>query len=396
MYKKSEMNCFSKFNSLKLWVDSNLFFLNINYLISDAMYFLRIKTFFPVLYLFTLSACSHFSSTPKIQFLNEQIIEGSRKFKGLTVGGISGASFDSSSHRFFFLSDDKKNHRVYVLQLQNTKPYKLKITDQILLRENQSPRLERNMDPEALLFHPLKKEFFVASEGQQIFSPPEPPQIYQLSTSGALLKAWPVHPIFWNKKEGTFFGPFENKGFESLAMDLKNQILWTATEEPLRQDSVSRLDQWIRISGFSLQNQKLIAQYGYKTKNPSTGLVEMLLLKPLLFLTLEREYKPFTAGKKNGINKIQLFLTDCKQSSNLYKKTYLSGHFKPCKKNLLFDFDSLPKNIKADNLEAMTFGPWVSPHQRLLVFASDNNFNPKKQKNQILFFKMPSVDFKLR
>ena len=196
-----------------------------------------------------------------------------------------------------------------------------------------------------------------------------------------------MHPSFWSRKKGVFFGPKENKGFESLALDLQNQILWTATEEPLRQDQLLHSNQWIRISGFSLKNQELLRQHGYETKNSSTGLVEMLLLKPLIFLTLEREYKPFTAGKKNGVNKIQLFLTDCTNSSNLYKETYLPKKFKPCRKTLLFDFDNLPKNIKPDNLEAMTFGPWISSRHRLLVFASDNNFNPLKQKNQILFFK---------
>ena len=350
-----------------------------------VMKFLK-KKFFLVSF-FIFPNCAHLLATPKIQFLNEQIIEGTKEFQGLNVGGISGASFDNSSRRFFFLSDDKKNHRFYELRLKNKKPYKLEIMNQVFLRENQANRLQRNMDPEAILFHLKENKFFVAAEGQQIFSPPEPPQIYEFSKAGVLKQAWPVHPGFWSRKKGVFFGPKENKGFESLALDLQNQILWTATEEPLRQDQLLHSNQWIRISGFSLKTQELLIQHGYETKNSSTGLVEMLLLKPLIFLTLEREYKPFTAGKKNGVNKIQLFLTDCTNSSNLYKETYLPKKFKPCQKTLLFDFDNLPKNIKPDNLEAMTFGPWISSRHKLLVFASDNNFNPLKQKNQILFFK---------
>ena len=115
------------------------------------------KIFFLVSF-FILPNCAHLLTTPKIQFLNEQIIEGTKEFQGLNVGGISGASFDNSSRRFFFLSDDKKNHRFYELQLKNKKPYKLEIVNQVFLRENQANRLQRNMDPEAILFHLKEKQ----------------------------------------------------------------------------------------------------------------------------------------------------------------------------------------------------------------------------------------------
>ena len=375
---------------------------------------------FPLFFL--LFACHHLtldSFSHQVQFLNEQIIKGQKTFQGFLVGGLSGAAYDSQSRRFFFISDDKKNHRFYELSIKSQKPYRLEITKQTFLKERGENRLARRMDPEAILFYPSRKELFIASEGQQIYSPPEPPQIYRFSFSGVLQKVWPVPLVFWNREKGSFFGTRENKGFESLALDLENQILWTATEEPLKQDTLSFKNQWIRVSGFSLKTRELIFQHGYKTKNPHTGLVEMLLLKPFVFLTLEREYKKFFKRKGNkdqgdieeaphfvvtedekrsfsikinsketkGVNKVQLFLTDCRKSSNLYKKIRLPLSFNPCRKILLFDFDDLPQHIKVDNLEAMTFGPQISPTQKLLVFISDNNFNPREQKNQILFFK---------
>lgn len=360
---------------------------------------------FLFLFSFFITGFSNASTGPKIEFLNEQIIDGNKIFEGLTVGGISGASFDNIKNHFLFLSDDKKNHRFYRLQIKNKTPYSLEITEQVFLKEKGLSRLQRNMDPEAILFHSNGKKFFIASEGQQIFAVFEPPEILQFSLSGVLEKIWPLPSIFWTvkkpfdgKKEISsdsdkglkffaslphnqiLFGPRENKGFESLAMDFENQILWTATEAPLRQDFASSSEHWIRLSGFSMKNQKLVEQRGYRIKNTTTGLVEIQFLKPLVFLTLEREYM-------NPSNKVHLFLTDCVKSSNFYKQVKLPGHFKPCKKNLLFDFEHLPQGITVDNLEAMAFGPPVSSNERLLVIASDNNFNPSKQTNQILFFK---------
>lgn len=365
------------------------------------------------LFLFAFSTLSFASKGPtKVEFLNEQIIGGDQIFEGLAIGGISGASFDHRKKDFLFLSDDKKNPRFYKLQIKNKNPYRLEITEQVFLREKDSTRLERNIDPEAILLS--GKQIFVASEGQQIFAVFEPPEILQFSLSGALEKIWPPPSVFWKVKkpfEGAkikgvktggakktpsrsskelkffsslphnqiLFGPEENKGFESLAMDFQSQVLYTAAETPLRQDQNSSSGHWIRLGGFSLKDQKLIAQYGYRIKSAATGLVEMHLLKPLVFLTLEREFLPS--------NKVRLFLTDCAESSNFYRQVRLPKHFEPCKKSLLFDFDHLPEGITADNLEAMTLGPPISPKGRLLVIASDNNFNPAKQINQILFFK---------
>lgn len=366
--------------------------------------FLFLFAFFPV-FSHTLKE-SKTGFFPKLEFLNEQIIEGDKTFKGLRVGGISGASFDGPGNRFLFLSDAKKKHRFYKLRIKSKNPYRLEVTEQVFLREKGLNHLKRNMDPEALFFYADGKKIFVASEGQQIFTVFEPPNILQFSLSGIFEKVWPLPSIFWtvkepfnNKKEVSthsdkkdlkplaslphnqiLFGPKENKGFESLTLDSQNQILWTATESPLRQDSLSTSENWIRIAGFSMKTQKLVAQYGYRIRNATTGLVEMQLIKPFVFLTLEREYiKPS--------NKVQLFLTDCVKSSDFHKQIKLPKHFEPCKKKLLFDFDNLTGNITPDNLEAMALGPWISAEQRLLVIVSDNNFNPLTQRNQILFFR---------
>ena len=365
-----------------------------------------------------------------MEFLNEQILKKELKFEELSIGGLSALTFDERTGEFLALSDDKLNHRFYKLQLHIFHSFgiqrkkgkwvlvlpaysnqnKLKIApslqfifkEQILLREKGSQSLNRNMDPEGIELK--NKTLFITSEGQQIFNPPEPPQVFAFSKTGVLKKAWPVPTIFWNRKKLSSFGAKENKGFEALT--LTERHLWTATEKSLRQDP----NHLIRLSGFNPANETLLHQYPYFL-NPQAGLSEMIAITDRIFLTLERAY-----NKRTGKNQVRLFTADCqkatdlmtlpdsslKHSSNLkflvpaktskkeITKLRNPGHIISCNKNLLFDFSQLPPGITVDNLEGMALGPEISTGGRLLVFASDNNFN-SSQKTQFLFFRISPV-----
>lgn len=345
--------------------------------------------------------------------------------EGLAVGGLSALVFDDKTGEFLALSDDKSNHRFYKLKLHGSDspdipqmktasfannqhkrpPFKFILKKQILLREKDSQNLNRNMDPEGMA---LKNQtLIISSEGQQIFNPPEPPQIFVFSKKGVLKKAWAVPPVFWNRKKLSSFGARENKGFEALTLTKK--YLWTATEKALKQDP----DRLLRLSGFGLKDGKLLHQYPY-FPDFTSGLSEMIAVTDQIFLTLERAY-----DKKTGENQVRLFVTHCRKATDLMtlpdqslkysaplrllvsatidKKSFYaqrklkkSDRIIPCNKDLLFDFSKLPKGVTADNLEGMTLGPKISQDGQLLVFTSDNNFNPS-QKTQFLFFRISPV-----
>ena len=325
-----------------------------------------------LLFLIFTTQCHHLrSSSFQLKFLNEQILE-KKEFQGLPLGGFSGLSF-TGNNEFLVLSDDKKNHRYYKFALKS-QPFKLILKEQILFKESQGTPLKRNMDPEGLAL--LGSVLFVSSEGQQIFSPPEPPEIFLFSPKGLFQKKWPVPEMFWNPKK-LYYGAKENKGFESLTLSPNH--LWTATEKPLKQDS------FIRLSGFNFQGE-LTSQYPYFLDGFS-GLTEMIWVKPFVFLTLERAYHKH---KKKSVNEVLLFLTDCKKASSLLQLKS-SKSLQPCLKKTLFHFKNLPAKITVDNLEGMSLGPSLSPTSRLLVFISDNNFNSSAQKNQILFFELKNI-----
>ena len=306
-------------------------------------------------------------SNVHLEYQGKQVIKHKARFKGLRLGGFSGATFLNNSH-LLILSDDKKNHRFYKFKLtsKNNKNYKLKLRGHTRLKSSKPLRL----DPEGIAYRHGK--IFISSEGQQIFKKHDPPQILRFSLRGTLRRIWPTPKVFWQAKLKNH-GAQENKGFESVG--LHEDMLWTATEKSLKQDS----QDLVRISGFNLASRKLKEQYLY-TLQKGAGLTEMLPLDKKIFLTLERIYDP--KAKKGKNLRVYLYEARCDRAVNLLDTTSVKRLI-PCKKRKLFDFSKLPTRI--DNLEAMALGPKVSPKTRLLVLASDNNFNAYQQ-TQILFF----------
>ena len=406
-----------------------------------------------LLLFFQAGACKNPQKAPsfRLEFLNEQILPKNLRFQGQPVGGLSALTFDESTGEFLALSDDKSRHRFYKFQIspppsapgRNRRPlFQMILRGQVFLREKDSQGLNRNMDPEGM---DLKNQsLFVTSEGQQIFPPPEAPQVFVFSKKGVLKRIWATPPVFWNREKLSSFGARENKGFEALTLTEKH--LWTATEKALRQDP----DRLLRLSGFDREKGRLLYQYPYFL-DPKAGLSEMTAMTDRTFLTLERAY-----DKQTGKNRVRLFMVHCRKVTDLRAFPSLKGVLKvswaaagsakksgrppeaffeetpapagsgfaevsppgekpnkggfktlkplnrsgikgsgktgrllPCDKNPLFDFARLPAGITADNLEGMALGPKIAAGGRLLVFVSDNNFSPS-QKTQFLFFRTSS------
>ena len=337
-------------------------------------------------FLIFFSSCSSLERPLEIsiEWKGEQVFEAGKTYKGLRFGGLSELFFDKSSKSFFALSDDKKDHRFYKLNLKTKPNYQFQIEEQVFLKSPGHERLKRNMDPEALVFYG-DDNIFIASEGQQIFETHEPTQIFTFNRQGVLKEAWPVPAVFWKEgqiKQDPFFGQQENKGFESLTLDNKSNTLWTATEKPLKQDLIFKGKSFVRLSAFNIKSKKMFAQYVYALREREAGLVALQFLKSKVFISLERAYKK---QKKDGVNEVDIFLTDCRKANIIQSQMQLQKQLKTCSKHLLWNSakDSL---VKVDNLEALALGPVLPSGKQLMVLVSDNNFNDEKQKTQFLFF----------
>ena len=348
--------------------------------------FFRLLLFFSI---FTNCSYLQKSSPPPIslKLIQEQVLETNSSFEGLKIGGLSELAFDKKTGNLIALSDDKKNHRWYELSFQTIPEYQVKIINQILLKSPKSKKLNQNMDPEALIFYG-DKSVFIASEGQQIYEEHEPTQIFTFNREAVLKTGWPVPSVFWqttaDKKAGTI-GQQENKGFESLALDKNKDILWTGTEKPLKQDLIFKNKSFVRLTAFDIKSKKMLFQYPYfLTDSKDGGLTALEFLKNNTFISLERAYKK---NKKAGVNEVQLFWIDCRLATDVKKYIVLQKKFKTCSKKLLWS-SSQEKNIKADNLEGIALSPPLADKKQVLILVSDDNFNPKYQKTQFLFFEL--------
>ena len=177
----------------------------------------------PLLFIAFAQNSFSFVTSKHLEFFNEQIIENSSSLKQIPIGGLSAISFDKKTNSFLILSDDKKNHRFYRFKLIKQNLYQLKLVEQIFLKERGFKLLKRNMDPEGIIL--TSQHIFIASEGQQIFTPPEPPQIFRFSRKGRLLRAWKTPSVFWNLNKIKTHGAQENKGFESLTLDVSKKSI---------------------------------------------------------------------------------------------------------------------------------------------------------------------------
>lgn len=322
------------------------------------------------------------SQNISIHLKGMQYLKINKTFKNLKVGGLSGLFFDKDSGQFLALSDAKKNHRFYKLQLAKH-PYKMHIKEQVLLRSPQHKVLKQNLDPEALVMH--KSHIFIASEGQQIFKIHEATQIFSFNKQAVLKQAWPVPKVFWKKhrkRQDHNFGQQENKGFESLSLDSKSLELWTATENPLKQDLIFNNQSLLRLSAFSVKTKKMLVQYPYILQSPNFGLVALEFLRHKEFISLERAYDK---NKKLKPNAISLFYVDCRQASPI--QTNVQKKRTACFKKQIWN-SAQETRLKAENLEGMALGPKLANNKQLLVLVSDNNFNNVTEKTQFLFFEI--------
>jgi len=344
------------------------------------------RLFFILIFLMSCSSNSkvfHFkklaSNEWSIEFKKEKILDKDLVIGGFPVGGLSGLAYDPSTAYFYALSDAKKNHRLYRLALKKKPDYHFEILDSLLLREPDKTPLNRNMDPEELVFY-NPETVFISSEGQQVYKEHEPTQIFSFNLPDfSLKKAWQVPEMFWTpgqKQQKGEIGQQANKGFEALALDRESNSLWAGTEKALFQDL--RKEPVIRLSEFDIETEKLKSQFLYPIKE-GVGLTAMLFAGPKKFLMLERMFDGlfFT---------VQIFLADCQKASDTKEEIILEkSSYKLCSKKALWSSKDL--DFLIDNLEGMSWVNLDKPRKKLLILVSDNNFKAF-QKNQFLFFEL--------
>jgi hypothetical protein len=346
-----------------------------------------------------------------LKFLGEYIVPHNDKFKGTTIGGLSGIDYDPKKELYYLISDDRSDYnpvRFYEAKIiiGNNKIDSVFFVDVKFLNDmhnnfypNSKSDPFHTPDPEALRYDPRKNIFVWSSEGERIVKPNkivlEDPAVTEIDTNGNYIDTFRLPRQL--QMQVTEEGPRQNGVFEGLTFANHYKTLFVNVEEPLYNDGpragLNDSTGITRILKFSMASKKPVAQYAYRIDPvahapvPSNafeinGIPDILTVGKNKLMVLERS---FSVGRTACT--IKVFLADISSAENINNVTSLKDNPNVdfASKKLLLNMDDL--GIYIDNIEGVTFGPKLPDGKSSLLFISDNNFNPL-QKTQFLLFEI--------
>ena len=186
-------------------------------------------------------------------------------------------------------------------------------------------------------------------------------------------------------------GPRDNDSLEGLALTPDSRTAWVAMEGPWLQDGPRATPQSggapVRITAIDVESGQALRQIAYQPDAlphaprlplvaPVLGVSEILADGEHHLLVLERAY-----SLGHGFH-VRLYRIDTRQGSDTLGLAALQpGNHRVPPKTLVADFAQLALP-SVDNIEGMTWGPELPELPGggcVLVFVSDNNFNPAQR-----------------
>jgi hypothetical protein len=299
------------------------------------------------------------------------------------------------------ISDDRENSRVLRLAwTKDASSFTVTATGSIALES--PPGSTRRIDPEGIAITDLG-HLLVSTEGLGDEEPRTPPSINEYGPDGRFIGELSVPARFFPNERGALTtGVRANAGFESLTLTPDYRALYTSNELPLVQDADAsvveqgaggqvRILRYLRSEtgmGYAPQQQFAyeIAPLDPLPFTPQfvvNGVVELLALRDGELLAMERAYAQGSDPQQQYFNRIRIYHVRLSGATDVALVPSLKGGgHKPVQKTLLIDLDTLqglsPSLQKLDNFEALAFVPAGPGNERLLMVASDNNFNDRQ------------------
>ncbi len=318
---------------------------------------------------------------------------------GTTFGGISGIDYDPVQDRWLLISDDRsalQPARIYTATLHYTATHleTPTITGTAPLRQangapyppprHAAPDVDVP-DAEAVRWLPGGQAFLWTSEGD--FARGFGPQWREHRADGAWVRDLPL-PASFGRVPDFRRGPRANATLEGLALSPDGRTAWLAMETAWIQDGPRPTPQApggpLRITAMDVASGRPLRQIAYVPDavpharripwGPQlNGVSEVLADGPHHLLVLERSY---SAGA--GFS-ARLYRIDTRAGSDTLALPALeargAGQHTAVPKTLVADLDHLGAG-PLDNLEGMAWGPTLPGGGRVIVFVSDDNFNP--------------------
>lgn len=338
---------------------------------------------------------------PCLRLIGEVVLEHRQGFGGTTVGGLSGIDYDAGRDEYILISDDRSaadDARFYTARIRYTASTlaRPEFTAVVPLRNTAgqpfAPRHRAQTgvavpDPEAVRWLPGGGSFLWTSEGD--FGRGFGPALHTArSVDGALLREYAL-PASFQPVKGARMGPRDNATLEGLALSPDGRTAWLAMEGPWLQDGprATPTDGGapVRITAIDVQTGQALRQITYQPdpvphKSPipggytTNGISEILADGPDHLLVLERAYI-LGVGNSVRLYRISVHPSEAPGDNTLQVEALAPGNHMPVSKTLVADFARLGLQ-QLDNIEGMTWGPPLPGGARVLVFVSDDNFNP--------------------
>lgn len=298
-------------------------------------------------------------------------------FRGTSVGGLSGITYDAQRDVYYALVDNQGTtaSRFYTLRFRTDgkKVRKPKVLDVTILRdEDGTPFTGANFDGEGIALTP---------EGDLLVSSETEPSIRRFAPDGTYLGELQVPDRFLVGSGGGQ----TNQTFESLSLSPDGGSLFTINEGYLAGDgeTADGADR-LRILRYENDAQRgyVPAEEFYYQADPGLGVPEIVALSDDELLVLERG---FESGVGNTIRIYRVSLDGATDVSGV--DSLATSDAEPVQKELLVDLADCPSggattapgsvqsNPLLDNFEALTLGPVLPDGRQSLVLASDDNFS---------------------
>ncbi|WCM87388.1 esterase-like activity of phytase family protein [Acidovorax sp. NCPPB 3576] len=319
---------------------------------------------------------------------------------GTTFGGISGIDYDPVQDRWLLISDDRsalQPARIYTATLRYTATHldTPVVTGTAPLRQASGAPYpsQRQAEPgvdvpdaEAVRWLPGGHTFLWTSEGD--FARGFGPQWRENRADGAWVRELPL-PAAFGPVPDFRRGPRANATLEGLALSPDGRTAWLAMETAWIQDGPRPTPEApggpLRITAMDVASGQPWRQIAYVPDavpharripwGPQlNGVSEVLADGPHHLLVLERSY---SAGA--GFS-ARLYRIDTRAGSDTLALDALQiqgtgSNHTAVPKTLVADLDRLGAG-PLDNLEGMAWGPPLPGGGRVIVFVSDDNFNP--------------------
>ncbi|MBU1350919.1 MAG: esterase-like activity of phytase family protein [Gammaproteobacteria bacterium] len=345
---------------------------------------------------------------PCLRLIGDVVLDQRQVFGGTTIGGLSGVDYDAGRDTYILISDDRSavdDARFYTARIRYTastldRPQFTAVTP---LRNAagqpyaSSRRAQAGVavpDPEAVRWLLDGTTFLWTSEGD--FAHGFGPALHAArAVDGALLREYVLPAAFQPVKGaqvGSRTGPRDNATLEGLALSPDGRTAWLAMEGPWLQDGPRATPTSggapVRITAIDVLTGQALRQVAYQPdpvphKSPmpggytTNGVSEILADGPDHLLVLERAY---TLGVGNSVRlyRISVRPVAAPGHNTLDLQALAPGNHTPVAKTLVADFAHLGLQ-QLDNIEGMTWGPPLPSAAgggRVLLFVSDDNFNP--------------------